>query len=280
MIELKPLITEVVRLNSIKEVESIKRQLAAAAQKEYDDWVQDADGYNDGLGRGGICHLIADELIDVLYKHKIYRCYTVSSCHEQHVYVVGQFREGIYLIDVPYHLYETGGGFTWKKLPDIRFDEDYISVTKLDSNPRNIKQYTDMMEEALEYPLAKRGELKSYEGYEGWKGKIVWLTPQKFLSLAHPLPNDRMSGGSYENLKKRMQEKLPIDFLVLKVDSKRKKVIGHEGRHRATVAKELGVEKVPVMIYFEEDHPRVPKWGPEHHAVADKAEFRPEWEKD
>jgi len=146
MIKLKHLISEVVRLNSIKEIDPIKDELAAAAQKEYDDWVQDEHGYNDELGHGGICHLIAEKLIDILYNHKIYRCQTVSSCHEQHIYVVGQFREGIYLIDIPYHLYERGGGFNWKKLPDIKFDADYIAIERLDSNPRSLSQYTDEYE--------------------------------------------------------------------------------------------------------------------------------------
>jgi hypothetical protein len=145
MIKLKHLIAEVVRLNSIKEVESIKKHLVDEAQKLYDEWTQDEDGYNEELGNGGICHLIAEAFIDVLYKHNIYRCQTVSSCHEQHVYVVGQFREGVFMIDVPYHLYERGGGFTWKKLPDVKFDEDYIDITRLDINPRQIKQYIDQM---------------------------------------------------------------------------------------------------------------------------------------
>jgi hypothetical protein len=131
----------------------------------------------------------------------------------------------------------------------------------------------------MDYPLAKKGEQQSYEGHAGWKGKIVWMTPDKFLSLCHPLPAGEKNDLSAQNLRKRMKEKLPIDFLVLKVDSKQKKVIGHEGRHRATVAKELGIEKVPVLVYFEEAYPRVPKWGPEHHEFADKAEFKPEWDK-
>jgi hypothetical protein len=280
MIKLTQLIPEVVRLNSVKEIDPIKDELAAAAQQEYDDWIQDENGHNEELGSGGICHLIADKLIDVLYKHNINRCQTVSSCHEQHVYLVGQFKEGIYLIDIPYYYYETGGGFTWKKIPNVKFDGNYIHVERLDVNPRQLKQYIDQMEEGLEYPLAGKGELQSYEGHAGWKGKIVWMAPQKFLSLCHPLPDYAMNDKSYWNLRKRMKEKLPIDFLVLKVDSKRKKVIGHEGRHRATVAKELGIEKVPVLIYFEEAYPRVPKWGPEHHEFADKAEFKPEWEID
>ena len=142
MIKLRSLL-EVVRLNSIKEVELIKKELAAAGQKVYDDWEQDENGHNDELGSGGICHLIADEMIDVFSKHGIQRIQTVSSTHEQHVYLVGQFREGVFMIDIHWSNYETGGGFNWKKIPDVTFDEDYITIYKLDRNPRQVKQYSN-----------------------------------------------------------------------------------------------------------------------------------------
>lgn len=133
-------------LNSINELtDQVLSDMAAAAQKVYDGWVQDEHGYAEELGTGGICHLIADDLIDVLWNHKIHNCQTVSSTHEQHVYVVGAFREGVYMIDIPWHTYERGAGFSWKKLPDIVFDKDHISVDRLDSNPNNIGNYTDQM---------------------------------------------------------------------------------------------------------------------------------------
>lgn len=132
------------KLNSIKEINNtVLDQMVVAAQKEYDNWVQDEHGYNDEYGTGGICHLIADELINVLYNHKIENCQTVCSSFEQHVYVVGKFIEGVYQIDIPYHVYETGGGYTWKKLPDVEFDRNHIVIRKLDSDPNSFNEYTD-----------------------------------------------------------------------------------------------------------------------------------------
>ena len=141
----KSVLSELVRLNSIKEVEAIRLELAYAAQKIYDEWVQDEEGYDHEVGNGGICHLIADELIDVLYEHNINRCETTSSTSEQHVYITGQFREGIYMIDVPYSIYETGGAYIWKKRPDIKFAAEHIDIYRLDTNPRRLRQYTDNM---------------------------------------------------------------------------------------------------------------------------------------
>lgn len=142
MIKLKPLLEG--RLLSINKIDStVKKELASAAQKEYDAWEQDENGYNEELGTGGICHLIADELINVLNKHGIWDVTTVSSSYEQHVYLVGKFKEGVYLIDIHWSVYEQGGGFSWKKLPDIVFDESDITIRGLDSNPRNFSQYVD-----------------------------------------------------------------------------------------------------------------------------------------
>jgi putative nucleotidyltransferase with HDIG domain len=131
----------------------------------------------------------------------------------------------------------------------------------------------------LEYPLAKEKEMQSFQGVEGRTGKLVWMSPQKFLGFVPSLPDYAMDEKSYWNLKNRMQKGLPIDFLNLKIDHKRRKIVGHEGRHRATVAKELGIKQVPVLLYFDDwAYPHVPKWDKSHHDFADKLDFKPEWD--
>jgi len=143
MIKLKDLILEG-RLKSVTVITAdVMKRIVDVAQKQYNQWAQNEEGYDEELGSGGICHLIAEEVADILSEHGI-NASTVSSNFEQHVYVVAQFREGIYEIDIPYQYYETGGGFTWKKLPDIVFDTSHIVLHKLDSNPRNFKKYIDL----------------------------------------------------------------------------------------------------------------------------------------
>ena len=138
-------ISEVVRLKSITVLDAnVLHKLVGVAQAQYDAWAQDEEGYDEELGTGGICHLIADDIADILNDHGI-TCSTVSSSWEQHVYLVGQFREGVYMIDIPYNVYETGGGFTWKKRKDVKFDPSHVQLTRLDMNPRSFKKYIDDM---------------------------------------------------------------------------------------------------------------------------------------
>ncbi len=118
---------------------SLRPQLAAVAQAEYDQWDEDDI---DTFAGGGICHFIAEKLAEVLDGAGI-QCGTVSSTHEQHVYVVAVTPDGVYEVDVPYRIYETGGGFSWKKIPDVKFVPEDISIHMLDSDPGNFAQYTD-----------------------------------------------------------------------------------------------------------------------------------------
>jgi len=110
-------------------------------------------------------------------------------------------------------------------------------------------------------------------GLVGWKGKIVYTTPDKFLSLAKKLEHPSKTSLAY--LKDKMSNEKPLPYLMLWVDMNNKKVTGHEGRHRAMIAKELGIEKLPVFV-FTGEYTRTPKWTTQDHDVVDNLKFSPE----
>jgi len=146
MIKLKSLLLLLVENSILPSVKVITGEVLTnivdAAQKQYNEWNQNADGVDEELGTGGICHLIADELASIISDNGV-ECSTVSSSHEQHVYLVCQFREGVYEIDIPYGVYETGGGYNWKKLPNVIFDKSHVVVNKLDNDPNEFNNYTN-----------------------------------------------------------------------------------------------------------------------------------------
>ena len=127
------------QLPSVNQAKNLIPMILPKVQKEYDDW----DETNvDTYAGGGICHILADAICDVLGNNGI-ECTPVSSSHEQHVYVAGKFEEGIYIIDIPYHIYETGGGFSWKKIPNITFETGDVTFYRASSDPADWKNYTD-----------------------------------------------------------------------------------------------------------------------------------------
>ena len=140
MIKLKSLINEE-QLVSISQIDdNVKRELALAAQSVYDDWQQDEEGNDGELGAGGICDGIADSLIEVLSNHGVHDVQT--QYNEPHTYVIGRFAEGIFTIDIPYSIYESGYLYTWKKKPNVKFDPSHIEIYQLDRDSGKWEEYS------------------------------------------------------------------------------------------------------------------------------------------
>lgn len=113
--------------------------LVAAAQAEYDKWDEsDEDTY----AGGGICHLIAEELVRVLDEAGV-EASSVSSMHEQHVYVACKLADGLYALDVPYHQYEIGSMFTWSKIHGVVFGPQSLTWYCVSRDPEDYESYIE-----------------------------------------------------------------------------------------------------------------------------------------
>ena len=126
-----------------KDIESLIPFFVDKAQEIYDNWDEDIDEY----AGGGICHLIADaiaEIVNRLLPQYLASTYTRSDI--QHVQNIiynmseeelseANENEKIQYIDLnidPY-LYETGGGFSWEKIPDVEFDGSFVYISNVDT---------------------------------------------------------------------------------------------------------------------------------------------------
>jgi hypothetical protein len=124
-------------LASLASAQALTAELVRVAQDEYDQWDEsDEDTY----GGGGICHLIADRLVAVLDEVGV-EAASVSSTHEQHVYVACQLAEGVFTLDVPYCLYEFGSMFQWTKIQNVRFTLDSLVWEPVSPDPETYAAY-------------------------------------------------------------------------------------------------------------------------------------------
>ena len=133
------------------QLKDLKPLLAAKAQEIYDEWDEaDIDTY----AGGGICHYIADGFVGILNeKFPELVSFTISDSYEVHVYAaIADITEDelenedseldgayVYNVDIHHSVYETGGGYSWTKKPNIEFDPQDVSIYKYWVDLDNIK---------------------------------------------------------------------------------------------------------------------------------------------
>ena len=97
--------------------------------------------------------------------------------------------------------------------------------------------------EAVSYPLADDSEWYGNRNFAEHGGKIVWMSPQDYISKVRPLEIDDASRDNIDDLKNHIESGRTLDPLIIYPDGK------EDGRHRAYAALELGIAKVPVIVF-------------------------------
>lgn len=116
-------------------IEQIKSDIAMAAQGVYNEWGQDEDGHDEVYGSGGICDDIAEKICDVISEKLGYSCthfYNEYDCHTS-AYVFDEENEILIMVDIPFGYYETGGGYTWKKIKDVELLDRMVHIQDMSS---------------------------------------------------------------------------------------------------------------------------------------------------
>lgn len=106
-------------------------------------------------------------------------------------------------------------------------------------------------------PSLKEGSREAVDDYiwrEHPKGLLYTeLTPTRFLQLARGGENiedthEDWDSSYYRSIKRLIETGKPVDPPTLWIRQRDCKVLGHEGRHRATLANKLGIERLPVLL--------------------------------
>ena len=113
---------------------SIRPQIAMAAQQIYDQWNQ-VDGIDDEFGGGGICDAISNEISNIISTKLPNTEVTYGGQDgDDHAWTVAYDQEKAYGVDIPHHYYETGGGYNWTKIPNVRFAPNHVEIWEMQRN--------------------------------------------------------------------------------------------------------------------------------------------------
>jgi hypothetical protein len=112
---------------------ALRPQMAAAAQTVIDDWTQDEDGWDEELGGGGACDRVADAMREVIAN-------AISDVEFQdggqdgddHAFLITYDADEAFAVDVPSSVYETGGGYSWKKIQDAQVEPGDVVIWEVD----------------------------------------------------------------------------------------------------------------------------------------------------
>lgn len=111
------------------QVNRLRPLLAAAAQEVYDHWEQDADGFDDEFGTGGICDGVSSAMGGVLAKNGIDNL-DISQDGDDHsvIAAIDERLKKAVVVDIPASHYEYGAGYNWKKREGISFTPEDLVV--------------------------------------------------------------------------------------------------------------------------------------------------------
>jgi len=105
-------------------------------------------------------------------------------------------------------------------------------------------------------------------GYHPEAQVYAEMSPDDYLRALGPggTPGEGfyVSKDALEKVRRRMEAGEELDPLFIDWDPYQKKVTNHEGRHRALAARELGIKKIPVIIFFYDVrgwHDVLNQWG-------------------
>jgi hypothetical protein len=126
----------------LRRLEALRPKLAAAAQKVYDAWEVDEDGFDGEVGTGGVCDQVAEAMHGVIDFDDVT---VIDGGHDgdDHAFLIVYDDRDAFAVDIPPGVYETGGGYDWKKIPDVTIDGDDVEiypvrrsdVAELEANP-------------------------------------------------------------------------------------------------------------------------------------------------
>lgn len=114
---------------------SIRSDISDEAQKVVDSWEQDEEGYDQDFGYGGVCDAVS-EAIASMVSSKIDNVDITDGGQDgdDHAFIIVYDEVEAFAVDIPPNVYETGGGYSWKKRADASISPNDVIVYPVDRN--------------------------------------------------------------------------------------------------------------------------------------------------
>ncbi len=106
---------------------ALRAEMAQKAQQVYDEWDPEDIG-----GAGGICDEIAQEIAGVI-ANRLGDVEIVDGGHDgdDHAWNIVYDDHDAYGVDIHPSVYEQGGGYNWKKIPEVTIRPDDVDIFPL-----------------------------------------------------------------------------------------------------------------------------------------------------
>lgn len=111
---------------------ALRPSLARAAQRVVDEWEQDDEGVDEEFGTGGACDAVARAMEDVIAQRMPGVEFRDGGQEGgDHAFVIVLTDSEAYAVDVPADVYETGGGYRWRKRRGAVISPEDVVVERL-----------------------------------------------------------------------------------------------------------------------------------------------------
>lgn len=114
----------------LKLLKSLRKQIVTQAQPILDAWEQDEEGFDEEFGGGGACDAIAQEIAGILAENG-FDITEGGQDGDDHAFNVALKDGRAFVVDIPAGVYESGGGYSWKKLQDVQLDPNDVEIIEL-----------------------------------------------------------------------------------------------------------------------------------------------------
>lgn len=106
----------------------MRQNMAQAAQGIYNQW--DQNDPDDSCG--GICDEIANQISSIIVSNIPNVEITEGGQDgDDHAYVIAYNQLEAYSVDIPPNVYETGGGYCWKKILGVIFTAQSVEIDEI-----------------------------------------------------------------------------------------------------------------------------------------------------